>query len=107
MVIQPKLPWYTNILRQRKAKRLKLERKVLLTGPPEDKMTYRNTPDEYTRLLSDTNTKYYADLIEESVGDTFKEVSTFYRPFKVISPWQLTSQHVSAPLLPPLLAINY
>ena len=70
-------------------------------------MAYRNTPDEYTRLLSDTNMKYYADLIEESAGDTIKEVSTFYRLFKVvISPWQLTSQQVSAPLVPPLLTIS-
>ena len=80
---------------------------MLLTGLPEDKMAYRNTPDEYLRLLSDTNMKYYADLIEESAGDIIKEVSTFYRLFKVISPWQLTSQQVSAPLLPPSLTIQY
>ena len=99
MVIQSKLPWYT---------KLNVGNwKVLLTGLPEDKMAYCNTPDEYTRLLSDTNMKYYADLIEESAGDTIKEVSTFYRLFKVvISLWQLTSQQVSAPLVPPLLTIS-
>ena len=65
-VIRPKLPWYTNILRELKAKRRKLERRMLLTGLPEDKMAYRNTRDEYTRLLSDTKTKYYTNLSEES-----------------------------------------
>ena len=71
-VMRPKLPWYTNILRELKAKGRKLERRMLLTGLPEDKTACRNTRDEYTRLLSDTKTKYYADLIEESAGDTKK-----------------------------------
>ena len=65
----PKLRWYTNILRELKAKHRKLERTMLLTGFPEDKMACRNTRDEYRRLVNDTKTKYDADLIEESAGD--------------------------------------
>lgn len=45
---------------------------MLLTGLPEDKTAYHNTCDEYTRMLSDTQTKYNADFIEESTGDTKK-----------------------------------
>ena len=55
MVIRPKLPWYTNILRELNAKRRKLETRMLLI--PEDKMACRNTRDEYRRLLNDTQTK--------------------------------------------------
>ena len=60
---RPKLPWYTNILRELKAKSRKLERTMLLTGLPEDKTACSNTRDEYRRLVNDAKKKYYADLI--------------------------------------------
>ena len=72
VVVRPKLPWYTNSLRQLKVKRRKLERRMLFTGLHEDKLAYRNARDEYTKLLSDTRRCYYADLIAESAGDTKK-----------------------------------
>ena len=39
VVVGPKLPWYTNSLRELKVKRRRLERKILLTGLHEDKYT--------------------------------------------------------------------
>ena len=74
-VIRPKLPWYTDTLIELKAKRRKLEGRMLLTGLQEDKMTYRSTRDEYTRVLNDNKSKHYADLIEGSTGDIKKPFS--------------------------------
>ena len=37
VVVRPKLPWYTNSLRELKVKRRRLERKMLFTGLHEDK----------------------------------------------------------------------
>ena len=65
-VIRPRLPWYTDTLRELKAK---LERRMLLTGLQEDKMTHHGTRDEYTRVLNENKSKYYADSIEGSTGD--------------------------------------
>ena len=48
---------------------------MLLTGLQEDKMTYRSTRDEYTRVLNDNKSKHYADLIEGSTGDIKKPFS--------------------------------
>ena len=45
---------------------------MLLTVLAENKTAYRNTRVEHTRTLSDTETKYYANFIEESTGDTKK-----------------------------------
>ena len=98
-VIRPKLPWYTNILRELKAKRRKLERRMLLTGLPEDKTVYRNTRDEYTRLQSDTKTKYYADLIEESAGDTKKLFRIVNSLCKVDNPYDTLPPHNSSQIL--------
>jgi len=72
VVVRPKLPWYTKSLRELKVKRRKLERRMLLTGLHKDKLAYRNTRDEYTKLLSDTKKSYYSELIAESAGDTKK-----------------------------------
>ncbi|KAK2551964.1 hypothetical protein P5673_026960 [Acropora cervicornis] len=71
-VIRPKLPWYTDTLKELKAKGRKLERRMLLTGLQEDQMTHRSTRDEYTRVLNDNKSKYYADSIEGSTGDIKK-----------------------------------
>ena len=72
VVVRPKLPWYTNSLRELKIKRRRLERKMLFTGLHEDKLAYHNTCDEYTKLLSETKRNYYSKQITESAGDTKK-----------------------------------
>ena len=72
VVVRPKLPWYTNSLRELKVKRRRLERKMLFTGLHEDKLAYRNTRDEYTKLLSQNKRSYYSEQIAESAGDTKK-----------------------------------
>ena len=71
-VILPRLPLYTDTPRELK---VKLERRMLLTGLQEDKMTHRSTRDEYTRVLNDNKSKYYADSIEGSTGDIKKPFS--------------------------------
>lgn len=63
VVVRPKLPWYTNSLRELKVKRRRLERKMLLTGLHEDKLAYCNTRDEYTKLLIETKRSYYSEQI--------------------------------------------
>ena len=43
---------------------------MLFTGLHE--LAYRNTRDEYTKLLSETKRSYYSEQITESAGDTEK-----------------------------------
>ena len=45
---------------------------MLFTGLHEDKLAYRNTRDEYTKLLSQNKRSYYSEQIAESAGDTKK-----------------------------------
>ena len=56
---------------------------MLLTGFQEDKMTYRSTRDEYTRVLNDNKSKYYADLIEGSIGDIKKPSANDFGVFLI------------------------
>ena len=60
-------------------------------------MAYRNTCDEYRRLLivNDTKTKYYADLIEESANDTEKLLSVSNSLCKVDNCYHTLQPHNS------------
>ena len=46
---------------------------MLFTGLHEDKLAYRNTRDEYTKLLSETKRNYYSEQIAESAQWRYKE----------------------------------
>ena len=72
MVVRSKVPWYTTTLRDLKSKRRKLERKMILTDRPEDRIAYYKMRDYYTNILHETKRLYYANLIDEAAGDTKK-----------------------------------
>ncbi|XP_015770408.1 PREDICTED: uncharacterized protein LOC107348857 [Acropora digitifera] len=72
MVGRSKVPWYTTTLRDLKSKRRKLERKMILTDRPEDRIAYYKMRDYYTNFLHETKRLYYANLIDEAAGDTKK-----------------------------------
>ena len=72
MVVRSKVPWYTTTLRDLKSKRRKLERKMILTDRPEDRIAYYKMRDYYTNFLHETKRLYYANLIDEAAGDTKK-----------------------------------
>lgn len=72
MVVRPRVPWFNNTLRLLKAKRRKMERKMLKTGLPDDRKAYYVIRDNYSTLLNDAKRAHYSDLIEQCAGDSRK-----------------------------------
>ena len=72
---------------------------MLLTVLAENKTAYRNTRVEHTRTLSDTETKYYANFIEESAGDTKKLFSIINSLCKVDNRYDTLPPHHSFQIL--------
>jgi hypothetical protein len=72
MVVRPRVPWFSNTLRQLKAKRRKKERKILKTGLPVDREAYYAVRDNYSTLLNDAKRTHYSGLIDQCAGDSRK-----------------------------------
>lgn len=72
MVIRPKVPWFTNDLKELKALRRKFEKKSLKSSNPLDKQTYNTVRNKYSVLLNKAREIYYTELIDKCAGDTRK-----------------------------------
>ena len=72
IVVRPVVPWFNDALKKLKAKRRKLERKMLRSGFPDDKERFYNIRNKYSALLRETKIKYYSDLVDECAGNSKK-----------------------------------
>ncbi len=76
-------PWYNDDLRQLKAKRRRLERKMRKTKLEVDWSAYRKICNRYCYLLNKARTDYYTSLISDSSNDPknlYRIVSSLCNP---------------------------
>lgn len=67
---RPRTPWYTELLRDAKRLRRKLERKYRKTKKASDKQKYRDQCSIVGRELYNAKLQYYSRKVEETKGDT-------------------------------------
>ena len=72
IAVRPTVPWFNDNLKNLKAKRRKLERKMIKSGFQCDKDAYRIVRDAYSDILNETRKTYYSDLINECARDAKK-----------------------------------
>ena len=72
LTIRPRVPCFSPELREHKATRRRLERRILSTKTQADKIAYRNACNTYSMLLRKSKRKYYSDLIDECGVNTKK-----------------------------------
>ena len=72
MVVRQIVPWFDESLRALKAKKRKLERRMLRSGLKSDKVRYRQVRNEYCVRLKEAKSNNYCHLISECSGDTKK-----------------------------------
>ena len=65
VVFRPRVPWYNNELKDLKAKRRKLEKKMLKSRSLGDAAVYRNVCNAYSVLLNNARTSFYTDCIND------------------------------------------
>ena len=70
--VRPTVPRFNDHLKNLKAKRRKLERKMIKPGLQCDKDAYWIVCDAYSALLNETRKTYYSDLMNECAGDAKK-----------------------------------
>ncbi|XP_068684753.1 uncharacterized protein [Montipora foliosa] len=72
VIVKPMFPWFNPELKDLKAKRRKLEKKVLRIQRKSDKDAYREIYNKYTKLLHDCKHLYYTEQINQCAGDSRK-----------------------------------
>ena len=65
ITLRPHAPWYHDQLRASKQERRRLEHRWRMTGLDTDKEAYKEQRDIYNRLLNETKTQYYSNLVAE------------------------------------------
>ena len=72
IVARPKVPWFTNELRNLKRRRRRLERSMRKFGLESDKQAFRLICQEYSSLLKVSRSAYYSGRVSDCAGDTRK-----------------------------------
>ena len=72
VTVRPMVPWFNPELKALKAKRRKLEKKMLRSQRKSDKDAYREICNKYTKLLHDCKHLYYTEQINRCAGDSRK-----------------------------------
>lgn len=79
VVVRPRVPWFNEELKHLKAKRRKLEKKMLKSKRRRDRDAYRSICNKYSAKLNNAKHKHYSELIDQCSGDSrklFKVVSS-------------------------------
>ena len=72
LVVRPKVPWYTDDLKQLKSLRRKLERKLVKSNSENTRRAYAEIRAKYSSLLNQARKVYYTSLIDNCEGDSKK-----------------------------------
>ena len=72
LITRQTVPWFNDKLKKLKAKRRKLERRMIKSGLQCDKDAYRKVRNDYCTSLNKTRRTYYTNMINECAGDSRK-----------------------------------
>ncbi len=73
LIARQTVPWFNDKLKKLKAKRRKLERRMIKSGLQCDKDAYREVRNDYCTSLNETRKTYYSsNMIDECAGDSRK-----------------------------------
>ena len=70
VTVRPMVPWFNPELKDLKAKRRKLQKKMLRSQRQSDQDAYCEICNKYTKLLHDCKHLYYTKQINQCAGDS-------------------------------------
>ena len=72
LIVRPRVPWFTEEIKQLKVKWRKLEKKMRKSNLPSDTSAYKRACYDYCATLKKAKKDHYANLIQECAGDSRK-----------------------------------